>query len=205
MAIEEVAGSDISFVCRWSAVEEVSGQTVHARRWYTAPDIRWNMRFADIMSPAKDGERSSITGSSTIYCQLRGLWRARWVRRWASWRPGSSRGRALPQGPGPTPQPAVITRGLCQAWHWLPRDARLSGAVGPLLNFAADLNAGLRVVAGWPIREIAAILVCLVVSAFFSAAETSLTALSEARTRQLAEKRKVGLGFLRPGWSGRSR
>ncbi len=42
----------------------------------------------------------------------------------------------------------------------------------------------------------AAILACLVFSAFFSAGETALTALGEAKSRQLAEQKKVGFGFL---------
>ena len=38
---------------------------------------------------------------------------------------------------------------------------------------------------------------CLVFSAFFSAAETALTALGEARSRQLSERGIIGFGFLR--------
>ncbi len=68
--------------------------------------------------------------------------------------------------------------------------------MGQLPNFAANLNEGLTLLAGWPLREMAAILACLAFSAFFSAAETALTALGEGRSRQLADQKKVGLGFL---------
>jgi len=58
MTSEEVDGSDISLVVSLVGIEEVSGQTVHARRWYGVKDIRWNMRFADIMSPAGPGSEA---------------------------------------------------------------------------------------------------------------------------------------------------
>jgi putative hemolysin len=65
------------------------------------------------------------------------------------------------------------------------------------IDLSLRLSQGALALASWPIREIAAIGASLVLSAFFSAAETALTALGEARSRQLAEQKKVGFGFIR--------
>jgi len=55
MTADEVAASDISLVVSLVGIEEVSGQTVHARRWYGVTDVRFDMRFVDIMSPGTSG------------------------------------------------------------------------------------------------------------------------------------------------------
>jgi inward rectifier potassium channel len=41
-----------------TGIDETVSQIVHARHSYTAPEIMWNMRFADILSRTAEGRRA---------------------------------------------------------------------------------------------------------------------------------------------------
>ncbi len=69
--------------------------------------------------------------------------------------------------------------------------------MGNLSESIIALLAGFAPVADWPWVEVAEIVAFILLSAFFSAAETALTALGEARAQQLSEQGKVGFGFLK--------
>jgi inward rectifier potassium channel len=56
MTFEELAASDVNFVVSLVGLEEISGQTVHARQWYTGADLRQDMRFVDIIGLDESGQ-----------------------------------------------------------------------------------------------------------------------------------------------------
>ena len=55
MSADEVAASDVSLVVVVSGYDVVAAQTVHARKSYDHPDIRFGHRYADILDRAEDG------------------------------------------------------------------------------------------------------------------------------------------------------
>jgi inward rectifier potassium channel len=52
------AGKDMEIIVILSGVDEISGQPIHARWAYTPREIRWNVRFADILGIDKQGIRT---------------------------------------------------------------------------------------------------------------------------------------------------
>ena len=50
-----------------AGIDERSGQTIHGRWAYTARDIRWNARFADILGQGDDGMRTIDYGKFDEY------------------------------------------------------------------------------------------------------------------------------------------
>jgi inward rectifier potassium channel len=55
MSAEEVAASDVSLVVVVSGYDVVAAQTIHARKSYDHPDIRFGHRYADILDRTEDG------------------------------------------------------------------------------------------------------------------------------------------------------
>lgn len=55
MSAADLAASDLGLAASLTGLEEISGQTVHARRWYSAQDIQWDMRFVDILGRSESG------------------------------------------------------------------------------------------------------------------------------------------------------
>ncbi len=54
---ESLAAANVELVVSMLGMEEVTGQTVHARHAYHWSDIRWDHKFADIFSVDADGAR----------------------------------------------------------------------------------------------------------------------------------------------------
>jgi inward rectifier potassium channel len=54
-SVEDLIGEDAMFMLVIAGFDEASGQTVQAREYYTAEDIRWDHRYADILSTHPDG------------------------------------------------------------------------------------------------------------------------------------------------------
>jgi inward rectifier potassium channel len=54
---ESLLRSHAQIVVSISGIDETFSQTVYARHTYEASEIRWNHRFADIISRAEDGHR----------------------------------------------------------------------------------------------------------------------------------------------------
>ncbi|MBF3368253.1 hypothetical protein, partial [Leptospira interrogans] len=54
---EMLAEGETSLVVSLSGLDETVFQTIHARHTYIAKEILFNMRFVDIISKAKDGNR----------------------------------------------------------------------------------------------------------------------------------------------------
>jgi inward rectifier potassium channel len=52
------AGRDMELVVVLSGIDEISSQPIHARWAYTPRDIRWNVRFADILGLDDKGIRT---------------------------------------------------------------------------------------------------------------------------------------------------
>jgi inward rectifier potassium channel len=55
MSADEVAASDVSLVVVVSGYDVVAAQTIHARKSYDYPDIRFGHRYADILDRTEDG------------------------------------------------------------------------------------------------------------------------------------------------------
>jgi len=55
---ESLAAINLELVVSMMGMEEVTGQTVHARHAYHWSDIRWDHRFVDMFSVAEDGVRT---------------------------------------------------------------------------------------------------------------------------------------------------
>jgi inward rectifier potassium channel len=55
MSADEVAASDVSLVVVVSGYDVVAAQTIHARKSYDHPDIRFGHRYADILDRTEDG------------------------------------------------------------------------------------------------------------------------------------------------------
>ncbi len=56
LTFEELQSSDVNFVVSLVGLEEISGQTVHARQWYTGADLRCDARFVDIIGVDAQGQ-----------------------------------------------------------------------------------------------------------------------------------------------------
>jgi inward rectifier potassium channel len=54
---EALVTQSVSIIASLVGIDETSGQTVHARHTYVADDLRWGMRFRDILSTLPDGRR----------------------------------------------------------------------------------------------------------------------------------------------------
>jgi inward rectifier potassium channel len=54
---ESLDQAETSLVVTLSGLDETVSQTIHARHIYICKDILWNMRFVDIISKTKDGNR----------------------------------------------------------------------------------------------------------------------------------------------------
>ncbi len=54
---ESLLRSHSQIVVSISGIDETFSQTIHARHTYEASEIRWNHRFADILTRAQDGHR----------------------------------------------------------------------------------------------------------------------------------------------------
>ena len=54
----EIAASDDELIVIIAGTDESMAQTIHARTAYAARDLRWNMRFADILGETGDGRRT---------------------------------------------------------------------------------------------------------------------------------------------------
>jgi inward rectifier potassium channel len=55
MSADDVAASDVSLVVVVSGYDVVAAQTIHARKSYDYPDIRFGHRYADILDRTEDG------------------------------------------------------------------------------------------------------------------------------------------------------
>ena len=55
MTFEELSASDVNFAASLTGIEEISGQTVHSRRWYVAGDVLMDTRFVDIIGLTASG------------------------------------------------------------------------------------------------------------------------------------------------------
>jgi len=55
---ESLAAVGLELVVSLTGLEEVTGQTVHARHAYHWRDLRWSHRFADVITVAEDGSRT---------------------------------------------------------------------------------------------------------------------------------------------------
>ena len=64
---EEAAGDSFEIIVVLAGIDERSGQTIHGRWAYTARDIRWNARFADILGQGDDGMRTIDYGKFDEY------------------------------------------------------------------------------------------------------------------------------------------
>jgi inward rectifier potassium channel len=58
MTPETLVAQEAEIVVTLTGIDETVSQIIHARHSYTAREIRWNMRFVDIMSRTPDGRRS---------------------------------------------------------------------------------------------------------------------------------------------------
>lgn len=54
---ESLAEAETEIVVTLTGLDETVSQTIHARYYYTTPDILWNHRFVDILSRGRDGRR----------------------------------------------------------------------------------------------------------------------------------------------------
>jgi inward rectifier potassium channel len=54
---ESLEEADIELIVVLTGIDETFSQTIHARHSYIAAEIRWNERFADILTTAEDGRR----------------------------------------------------------------------------------------------------------------------------------------------------
>ena len=59
---ETQADTNLELVVSMLGMEEVTGQTVHARHAYGWSDIRWNHRFVDMFTIGEDGSRTMDLG-----------------------------------------------------------------------------------------------------------------------------------------------
>ncbi len=55
---EMLAEAETSLVITLTGIDETVSQTIHARHTFVAHELLWNMRFVDIVSRSKDGERN---------------------------------------------------------------------------------------------------------------------------------------------------
>jgi len=55
---EELAAAEIEIVVTLTGIDETFVQPIHARYSFVAEDLRWNMRFVDILGWTKDGRRA---------------------------------------------------------------------------------------------------------------------------------------------------
>lgn len=55
---ESLAASEAAIIVSVTGVDEVLGQTVHARYAYASQDVHWGRRFADILSVDENGRRT---------------------------------------------------------------------------------------------------------------------------------------------------
>lgn len=53
----DLATQEVELVVILTGLDETSAQTIHARHSYITDEIRWNMRFADILLRRPDGQR----------------------------------------------------------------------------------------------------------------------------------------------------
>ena len=55
LAAADLEANDVSFVAVVSGYDVVAAQTVHARRYYAHPDIRFGHRYVDVLSTSEAG------------------------------------------------------------------------------------------------------------------------------------------------------
>ena len=53
--LEDFDAADVSLVVVVSGYDVVAAQTVHARKSYAHPEIRFGHRYADVLSTSQDG------------------------------------------------------------------------------------------------------------------------------------------------------
>ena len=54
-SIEDLKNGDVMLIVSLTGLDETLGQTIHARHLYLVEDIKYGMKFSDIMSQGKDG------------------------------------------------------------------------------------------------------------------------------------------------------
>lgn len=55
---QQMIDDEMEIVATFSGIDETVSQTIHARHSYVVEETVWNMRFADILSRTKDGQRA---------------------------------------------------------------------------------------------------------------------------------------------------
>ena len=56
--IQQLNPAEIEIVVTLTGIDETFVQPIHARYSFVAEDLRWNMRFVDILGWTKDGRRA---------------------------------------------------------------------------------------------------------------------------------------------------